>query len=184
MSFDKTTLIGRRSNAWSPADGQCHTTRDKKAWLINSMERCASCRRLGGAGDQQILLAFNPLSLRQPLEQGPIEPAMDAIIDIFGAGHLAQAGEAQPRLQTFVVALDRDDGAVGACADIDPTLARSLDTLSAIAAHQAENAETGAEALLGVRLGSEDQRHQLRGGGTDPSGLASQPGGCPVSIAT
>src|SRR4051794_11470764 len=83
-----------------------------------------------------------------------------------------------------VVAQDRDDGAVGACADIDPTLARSLDTLSAIAAHQAENAETGAEALLGVRLGSEDQRHQLRGGGTDPSGLASQPGGCPVSIAT
>jgi hypothetical protein len=29
----------------------------------------------GGAGDQQILLAFDPFSLRHPLEQGPIEPA-------------------------------------------------------------------------------------------------------------
>jgi hypothetical protein len=58
----------------------------------------------GGAGDLQILLAFNPLSLGQPLEQGSIEPAVGAIIDILGASHLAQAGEAQPCLQSLVVA--------------------------------------------------------------------------------
>ena len=61
-----------------------------------------------------------------------------------------------------VVAQDRDDGAVGARADVDAALAGGLDTLGAIAAHQAEDAETGAEALLGVRFGVEDQLHQLR----------------------
>ncbi len=59
-----------------------------------------------------------------------------------------------------VVAQDRDDRAVGAGADIDAALAGSLDALSALAAHQAQDAETGAEALFGVRLGSEDQLHQ------------------------
>jgi hypothetical protein len=70
-----------------------------------------------------------------------------------------------------VVAQDRDDGAVGARADIDPALTRSLDAIGAVAAHQTEDAETGAEALLGVRFGGEDQLHQVRCGGTDPGGL-------------
>jgi hypothetical protein len=35
----------------------------------------------------------------------PIEPAMSAIIDILGAGHLAQASEAQPCFQALVIAL-------------------------------------------------------------------------------
>ena len=58
----------------------------------------------GGPGDQQILLAFNPLSLCQPLEQAPIEPAMCAVIYVLRACHLAQAGEAQSCLQALVVA--------------------------------------------------------------------------------
>lgn len=62
-----------------------------------------------------------------------------------------------------VVAQDRDDGAVGACTDIDTALAGGLDAFSAIAAHQAEDTETGAEALLGVRFGLEDQLHQCGG---------------------
>ena len=81
-------------HAWSPADGQSHTTRDKKVWLINSMERCASCRRLGRAGDQQVLLAFDPFALREPLEHGSVETAMGAVIDILRGSHLAQPGEA------------------------------------------------------------------------------------------
>ncbi len=83
-----------------------------------------------------------------------------------------------------VVAQDRDDGAVGARADIDPALTRSLDAIGAVAAHQTEDAETGAEALLGVRFGGEDHLHQVRCGGTDPGGLASQPGWRPVGVAT
>ncbi len=69
-----------------------------------------------------------------------------------------------------VVAQDRGDGAVGARADIDPALTGSLDTIGAVAAHQTEDAETSPEALLGVRLGGEDQLHQVRGGRTDPGG--------------
>jgi hypothetical protein len=38
----------------------------------------------GGAGDQQVLLALDPFSLCQPLEQGSIEPAMCAVVDILG----------------------------------------------------------------------------------------------------
>src|ERR1044071_1151962 len=60
----------------------------------------------GWAGDQQILLAFNPLSLRQSLEQGSVKPTVGAIVDILGAGHLAQTSEAQPRLQALVVAFE------------------------------------------------------------------------------
>src|ERR1700750_2390100 len=70
-----------------------------------------------------------------------------------------------------VVAQDRGDGAVGACTDIDPALTGSLDAIGAVAAHQPEDAEAGAEALLGVRLGDEDHLHQVSGGGTDPGGL-------------
>ena len=51
-----------------------------------------------------------------------------------------------------VVAQDRGDGAVGARSDIDPALTRSLDTLDAVAAHQAEDAETGTEALQPSRV--------------------------------
>jgi hypothetical protein len=57
-----------------------------------------------GAGDQQILLAFDPLSLRQPLEQGSVKTAVSAVVDILRGCHLAQASEAQSRLQAFVVA--------------------------------------------------------------------------------
>src|SRR5689334_73343 len=57
--------------------------------------------------------------------------------------------------------------------EVDPALTRSLDTIDAVAAYQAENADTGPEALLGVRLGAEDQLHQVRSGGTDPGSLAS-----------
>src|SRR4051794_31134182 len=82
-----------------------------------------------------------------------------------------------------VFAQDRDDRAVGARADVDPALAGGLDAFSAIAAHKAEDAETGAEALLGVRFGLQDQLHQPSGCWADLSGLASQPARRPVSIA-
>ena len=83
-----------------------------------------------------------------------------------------------------VVAQDRGDGAVGARTDIDPALTRSLDTIDAVAAYQAENAKTGPEALFRVRLGGEYQLHQMSGGGTDLPSLTSQPGRRPVGVAT
>jgi hypothetical protein len=45
-----------------------------------------------------------------------------------------------------VVAQDRGDGAVDARTDIDSALTRSLDTLDAVAAYQAEDAEAGTES--------------------------------------
>jgi hypothetical protein len=59
----------------------------------------------GWPGDQQVLLAFNPFSLCQPLEQGAIETAVCAVVDILGSSDLTQTGEAQPCLQPLVVAL-------------------------------------------------------------------------------
>ena len=59
----------------------------------------------GRAGDQQILLAFNPFSLCQFLKQGAVETAVRAVIDILRRGGLAQPGEAQAGLQPLVVTL-------------------------------------------------------------------------------
>jgi hypothetical protein len=64
-----------------------------------------------------------------------------------------------------------------------PRWQAGLDTLSAIAAHQAQDAEAGTEPLLGVGLGLEDQLDQSGGGGTDLACLASQPGWRPVGVA-
>ena len=105
MSFDKTTSIGRRCNAGSPADGQSHATRDKKVWLINSMERCASCRRLAGADNDQVLLFLDPVAMCQLLEQDAIETTRRAVIDIFDGGVMAQARVSQPRSAPAVLAI-------------------------------------------------------------------------------
>src|SRR5215472_2191363 len=81
-----------------------------------------------------------------------------------------------------VVAQDRNDGTVRAGTDIDAALTGCLDTLRAIAAHQAQDAEAGAEALFRMWLGLEDQLNQTRGGGADPGGLAAQSAERPIGI--
>jgi hypothetical protein len=81
-----------------------------------------------------------------------------------------------------VVAQDRDDGAIGARADVDAALAGRFDPFGAIAAHQAQDAEARPEALFGMRLGVEDQLDQSGGGWTNPGRLAPQPGRRPIGI--
>ncbi|MGG5890809.1 hypothetical protein ACLF3G_27335 [Falsiroseomonas sp. HC035] len=49
------------------------------------------------------------------------------------------------------------DRAIAAGADIETALAGRLHPASAAAAHQAEDAEAGPEALLGVGLGGHDR---------------------------
>src|SRR5690348_9367194 len=64
-----------------------------------------------------------------------------------------------------VVAQDRDDRTVATRANITATQAGRLDALGAPGAHQSQDAQAGAEALLGMRLGVQDLLDQRRGGG-------------------
>jgi hypothetical protein len=53
---------------------------------------------VGRTGDQQVLLAPNPLSslLAPALELSAVETSVCSVIDTFPSGDLAQAGKAQP----------------------------------------------------------------------------------------
>ena len=59
----------------------------------------------GRAGDQQILVAVDPVASDELLEQGAVEAADGAQIDILDDGGLAQAGELEARDEALVVAL-------------------------------------------------------------------------------
>src|ERR1700758_2897543 len=67
-----------------------------------------------------------------------------------------------------VVAQDRSDRAVAAGANIDAALAGRLDPFGPPGAYQPQDAEAGAEALLGVWLGMQDQLDQGGRGRADP----------------
>lgn len=62
--------------------------------------------RAGLPGDEQILVAFDPFTARQFLEQSAIGTAGGAVIDILGCRLLAEACEAKPGCQTFAVSLE------------------------------------------------------------------------------
>jgi hypothetical protein len=78
---------------------------------------------------------------------------------------------------------DRDDRAVGRGADRQPTLAGGLEPHDAIGPGEAQDAETGSEALLGMRLGAHDRFHQCRGSWPDLDGKAHHLGRGPAGIA-
>src|SRR4051812_698107 len=59
----------------------------------------------GGSFDHQILRLVDPAAGDQGLEQGAIETAGGAIIDVFDGGLMAQPGKAQPGPQPSLVAL-------------------------------------------------------------------------------
>ena len=59
----------------------------------------------GRAGDQQVLLAADPVAVDELGEEGAIEAARRAQIDILDDGGLAQRGELQARDEPLVVAL-------------------------------------------------------------------------------
>ena len=76
---------------------------------------------------------------------------------------------------------DRGDRAVGAGADAEAAQAGGLEADASVALGQPQDAERGAEALLGVRLGAQDRLDQLGGGG--PIAAASRMRRCGVHSA-
>ena len=95
-------------------------------------------------------------------------------------------GIGRPRLRGLAIELvveDRAHRAVGQGADLDRARCRRFDTLGAERAHQAHDAEAGAEALLGVRPALQDQLAQGCGGGADRGGFLADALDGPVGIA-
>ena len=62
-----------------------------------------------------------------------------------------------------IVGEDRLDRAIGARADVDRPRSRSVEALAPVGGGKPENAETGAEALLGVRALVENEVAQCAG---------------------
>src|SRR5690349_1128683 len=55
--------------------------------------------------DDQVLPGLDPAALGELLEQGAVETAAAAPVDVLDAGLVAQLGEPQPRLEPAVVPL-------------------------------------------------------------------------------
>src|ERR1700729_3025709 len=83
-----------------------------------------------------------------------------------------------------VVAQDRRDRTVATGANVDAALAGRLDAFGTPGTHQSQDAETGPEALFGVRLGMQDLLNQGGRGGADHCRLAHQSCWRPVSVAS
>ena len=67
----------------------------------------------GRAADDQIVVGVDPLAAGELLEQGAIEAARGAIIDILDGGLLAQPGIAKPGGELPVVPVGRSRGRAG-----------------------------------------------------------------------
>src|SRR5262249_56016543 len=84
-------------------------------------------------------------------------------------------------IQCFVE--DGVDGAVGKRADLEAASAGGLEAIGTELAGEPENAETGAEALLGMRAAAQDDLDEGRGVGTDPGGFAEDALVGPAGVA-
>src|SRR5215467_10814427 len=78
---------------------------------------------------------------------------------------------------------DRVDGTVGARPDLERPAAGGLEPLAAIGLGQPQDADAGAEALLGVRAFAQDDLDQRRGVAADRAGLPPDALRSPVGIA-
>ena len=87
------------------------------------------------------------------------------------------------RLTIELVVEDRAHRAIAQRADLDRPRGRGFEAVGAERAHQADDAETGAEALFGVRPALQDQLAQRGRGRTDRSRLAANALNGPVGIA-
>src|SRR5215468_8888131 len=81
-----------------------------------------------------------------------------------------------------VVLQDRIDGGEGARADLQRPAAGGVQPITAIALGQAEDADRGAKALLGVRALAHDDLDQRGGVASDLAGFAGDPLRCPIGI--
>src|SRR6266511_5917231 len=90
---------------------------------------------------------------------------------------LLRIGLVEPMLE------DRGDRAVARRTDVVATVAGGLEPLRAVALLQSQDAEAGAEALLGMRLGLHDRLDQRDRGRADLLGLPHHPGRRPLGVA-
>jgi hypothetical protein len=67
---------------------------------------------------------------------------------------------------------DRDDRSIGARADLQRVGTGGFEPLDAVAVGEPDDAETGAEALFGMRALAQDDLDQRRGHWADLAGLA------------
>src|SRR6516225_5272730 len=65
----------------------------------------ASCHLPGRPGDHQIVVPVDPAAFDELLEEGAVEAAGAAVVDVLDGGVMAQPGIAQPPRQLLVVAM-------------------------------------------------------------------------------
>jgi hypothetical protein len=85
---------------------------------------------------------------------------------------LRRRGHARRWLAIEAFVENRADGAVGSGADLEAAAAGGLEPFCAVLAGQAQDAEAGAEALLGMGPAAQDDLDQGGGVGSDDGGLA------------
>src|ERR1700757_3278639 len=83
-------------------------------------------------------------------------------------------GRCRP-LAIEVVLQDRVDRAIRARADLERTTASGWEPFAAIAFGEPQDADAGAETLLGMRALLQDDLDERRGVAPDLTGLSSQP---------
>src|ERR1700756_231383 len=91
-------------------------------------------------------------------------------------------GRCRP-LAIEVVLQDRVDRAIGARTDLERTTAGGFEPLAAISFGEPQDADAGAEALLGVGALPQDDLDEGRGVAPDLTGLPLHPLRCPGGIA-
>src|SRR5882757_6883606 len=77
---------------------------------------------------------------------------------------------------------DRLDRTVARGTDVVAASAGRFDAGRAVAAREPQDAESGAEALLGMWLGHHDGLNERDRGGTDLAGLTHHPSGRPFGV--
>src|SRR5665213_3735638 len=75
------------------------------ACLVAQRARDPALADAGRAGDEQVLLARDPVTIDQLGKEGPLDAARRAQIDILDDGRLTQRGELQACNEPLVVAL-------------------------------------------------------------------------------
>src|SRR5215468_7530293 len=86
-------------------------------------------------------------------------------------GQLGRWRSPRQRLAVQPLVEDRADRAVGTGADLEPAPTSGLEPIVAVVSREPEDAEAGAEALLGMRPAAQDDLDQGGGVGADGSGL-------------
>src|SRR5260221_13284490 len=94
----------------------------------------------------------------------------------------ASAGGRRAAWRSSLLFEDRAHRAVGERADLDGARGRRFETLGAERPHQAHDAETGTEALFGMRPALQDQLAQSRRGGAGSRCLGGKAPHGPVGI--